>query len=55
MICGFFILFENYYLLGDYIEAGTREDMVVVGIVEVIEFRTNMNKKIPDFLKKSGI
>lgn len=40
MVCGFFILFENYYLVGDYIEAGKAEDKVVEGIVEAIELRT---------------
>lgn len=40
IVCGFFILFENYYLVGDYIEAGKSEDKVVEGIVEAIELRT---------------
>ncbi|MBN3884517.1 MAG: mechanosensitive ion channel family protein [Nostoc sp.] len=40
IVCGFFILFENYYLVGDYIEAGKAEDKVVEGIVEAIELRT---------------
>ncbi len=40
IVCGFFILFENYYLVGDYIEAGKAEDRVVEGIVEAIELRT---------------
>lgn len=35
MVCGFFILFENYYLVGDYIKTGQAE-----GIVEAIELRT---------------
>ena len=37
IVCGFFILFENYYLVGDYIEAGGR---TVEGVVEAIELRT---------------
>ncbi|MFP5272759.1 mechanosensitive ion channel family protein [Coleofasciculus sp.] len=40
MVCGFFILFENYYLVGDYIEAGNVEEKVVEGTVEAIELRT---------------
>ncbi|WP_193198171.1 mechanosensitive ion channel family protein [Nostoc sp. MG11] len=40
IVCGFFILFENYYLVGDYIEAGKAEERVVEGIVEAIELRT---------------
>lgn len=40
IVCGFFILFENYYLVGDYIEAGKEEERVVEGIVEAIELRT---------------
>lgn len=40
IVCGFFILFENYYLVGDYIEAGKEEDRVVEGEVEAIELRT---------------
>lgn len=40
IVCGFFILFENYYLVGDYIEAGKAEDKVVEGTVEAIELRT---------------
>ena len=40
IVCGFFILFENYYLVGDYIEAGKVEEKVVEGIVEAIELRT---------------
>ncbi|CAD5937763.1 Small-conductance mechanosensitive channel [Planktothrix rubescens] len=35
IVSGFFILFENYYLVGDYIEAGKVE-----GTVEAIELRT---------------
>ncbi|UKO96323.1 mechanosensitive ion channel family protein [Nostoc sp. UHCC 0870] len=40
IVCGFFILFENYYLVGDYIEAGKLEEKTVEGIVEAIELRT---------------
>ncbi len=40
IVCGFFILFENYYLVGDYIEAGKEEERVVKGEVEAIELRT---------------
>lgn len=40
IVSGFFILFENYYLVGDYIEAGKVEDRPVEGIVEAIELRT---------------
>ncbi len=40
IVCGFFILFENYYLVGDYIEAGKIEERTVEGIVEAIELRT---------------
>ncbi|WP_414588697.1 mechanosensitive ion channel family protein [Scytonema sp. PCC 10023] len=40
IVCGFFILFENYYLVGDYIQAGKSEDKIVEGIVEAIELRT---------------
>lgn len=40
IVCGFFILFENYYLVSDYIQAGKAEDKVVEGIVEAIELRT---------------
>lgn len=39
IVCGFFILFENYYLVGDYIEAGKEEERVVEGTVEAIELR----------------
>lgn len=35
IVCGFFVLFENYYLVGDYISTGNAE-----GIVESIELRT---------------
>ncbi|MEX0270888.1 mechanosensitive ion channel family protein [Leptolyngbyaceae cyanobacterium UHCC 1019] len=40
IVCGFFVLFENYYLVGDYIEAGKIEERLVEGIVEAIELRT---------------
>ncbi|MBD2777758.1 mechanosensitive ion channel family protein [Iningainema tapete] len=40
IVCGFFILFENYYLVGDYIQAGKAEEKVVEGTVEAIELRT---------------
>ncbi|MUG91884.1 mechanosensitive ion channel [Scytonema sp. UIC 10036] len=40
VVCGFFILFENYYLVGDYIEAGKLEERNIEGIVEAIELRT---------------
>lgn len=40
IVCGFFILFENYYLVGDYIEAGKIEERIVEGEVEAIELRT---------------
>lgn len=40
IVCGFFILFENYYLVGDYIEAGKEEERIVEGEVEAIELRT---------------
>ena len=35
IVCGFFILFENYYLVGDYIQIDEAE-----GTVEAIELRT---------------
>ncbi|MBE9207984.1 mechanosensitive ion channel [Nostoc sp. LEGE 06077] len=40
VVCGFLILFENYYLVGDYVEAGKMEERNVEGIVEAIELRT---------------
>lgn len=40
VVCGFLILFENYYLVGDYIEAGKMEERSVEGVVEAIELRT---------------
>ena len=39
-VCGFLILFENYYLVGDYVEAGKVEERNIEGIVEAIELRT---------------
>jgi moderate conductance mechanosensitive channel len=40
LVSGFFILFENYYLVGDYIETGKAEEKTVEGTVEAIELRT---------------
>jgi small conductance mechanosensitive channel len=40
VVSGFFILFENYYLVGDYIEAGKEEERFLEGEVEAIELRT---------------
>jgi moderate conductance mechanosensitive channel len=40
IVSGFLILFENYYLVGDYIEAGRMEERPIEGIVEAIELRT---------------
>ncbi|HIK06061.1 MAG TPA: mechanosensitive ion channel family protein [Trichormus sp. M33_DOE_039] len=40
IVCGFLILFENYYLVGDYVEAGKMEERSVEGVVEAIELRT---------------
>ena len=40
LVSGFLILFENYYLVGDYIAAGRLEERPVEGIVEAIELRT---------------
>jgi moderate conductance mechanosensitive channel len=40
IVSGFLILFENYYLVGDYIEAGRMEERSIKGIVEAIELRT---------------
>jgi len=40
IVCGFFILFENYYLVGDYIEAGKAGEKAIEGTVEAIEIRT---------------
>ncbi len=40
VVSGFFILFENQYLVGDYIEITKAEDFSLEGIVESIELRT---------------
>jgi small conductance mechanosensitive channel len=40
VVCGFLILFENYYLVGDYVEVGKVEDRNIQGLVEAIELRT---------------
>ena len=40
IVSGFFILFENYYLVGDYIAAGNVEEREIEGFVEAIELRT---------------
>ncbi|MBD6616313.1 mechanosensitive ion channel family protein [Komarekiella sp. 'clone 1'] len=40
VVCGFLILFENYYLVGDYIEVGKLEERSIEGVVEAIELRT---------------
>ncbi|GAB1542639.1 hypothetical protein NUACC21_53130 [Scytonema sp. NUACC21] len=40
VVCGFFVLFENYYLVGDYVEVGKTDEKLVEGIVEAIELRT---------------
>ncbi len=40
IVSGFFIIFENYYLVGDYIAAGNVEEREVEGFVEAIELRT---------------
>ncbi|AFY52929.1 small-conductance mechanosensitive channel [Rivularia sp. PCC 7116] len=40
LVSGFFILFENYYLVGDYIAAGNVEEREIEGFVEAIELRT---------------
>lgn len=40
IVCGFLILFENYYLVGDYIQAGRMEERSIEGFVEAIELRT---------------
>lgn len=40
IVSGFFILFENYYLVGDYVAAGNVEEREVEGFVEAIELRT---------------
>lgn len=40
IVCGFLILFENYYLVGDYVEVGKVEERNIEGIIEAIELRT---------------
>ncbi|MFB2893877.1 mechanosensitive ion channel family protein [Aerosakkonemataceae cyanobacterium BLCC-F50] len=40
IVSGFFILFENYYLVGDYVELRKDEETKLEGIVEAIELRT---------------
>jgi small-conductance mechanosensitive channel len=40
IVSGFLILFENYYLVGDYIQAGRMEERSIEGFVEAIELRT---------------
>lgn len=40
IVSGFLILFENYYLVGDYIQAGRMEERPIEGFVEAIELRT---------------
>jgi moderate conductance mechanosensitive channel len=40
IVCGFFILFENYYLVGDYVEVGKVDERNIEGVVEAIELRT---------------
>ncbi len=40
IVSGFFILFENYYLVGDYIAAGSVEQREIEGFVEAIELTT---------------
>ena len=40
IVSGLFVLFENYYLVGDYVAAGRMEERPVEGIVEAIELRT---------------
>jgi len=40
IVSGFFILFENYYLVGDYVELRHGEETMIEGIVEAIELRT---------------
>lgn len=41
LVCGFFILFENYYLVGDYIEVNSAS-----GIVELIDLRATRIRHI---------
>ncbi|MGB8698620.1 MAG: mechanosensitive ion channel domain-containing protein [Thermosynechococcaceae cyanobacterium] len=40
IVCGFFVLFENYYLVGDYVEVGKVDERNIEGLVEAIELRT---------------
>lgn len=40
IVSGLFILFEDYYLVGDYVAAGRMEERPVEGTVEAIELRT---------------
>lgn len=40
IVCGFLILFENYYLVGDYIQISLPEEDTLEGTVEAIELRT---------------
>jgi moderate conductance mechanosensitive channel len=40
IVCGFFVLFENYYLVGDYVELGKVDERNIEGLVEAIELRT---------------
>ncbi|BAZ21397.1 MscS mechanosensitive ion channel [Kalymmatonema gypsitolerans NIES-4073] len=40
VVCGFLILFENYYLVGDYVQVGKVDERDIEGIVEAIELRT---------------
>ncbi len=40
IVCGFLILFENYYLVGDYIKFSGTDEESLEGIVEAIELRT---------------
>lgn len=40
IVCGFLILFENYYLVGDYIKFSPADEESLEGIVEAIELRT---------------
>ena len=40
LVSGFFILFENQYLVGDYIQLMQGDDVCLEGVVESIELRT---------------
>ena len=40
IVCGFLILFENYYLVGDYIKFTSADEEPLEGIIEAIELRT---------------